>query len=73
VLVLNRKSSHLLEFNQKYNAAIFSSKCETFALQAGSGDSRMKKVGGALRGQGKSKGVNINIYLCRVIFHCFGD
>jgi len=35
VLVLNalvRKSSDLLEFNQKHNAAIFSSKCETFAL-----------------------------------------
>ena len=38
VLVLNallRKSSDLLEFNQKQNAAIISSKCETFALQAG--------------------------------------
>jgi len=37
VLVLNalvRKSSDLLEFNQKHNAAIFLSKCETFALQA---------------------------------------
>jgi len=37
VLVLNalvRKSSDLLEFSQKHNAAIFSSKGETFALQA---------------------------------------
>jgi len=36
VLVLNalvRKSSDLLEFNQTHNAAVFSSKCETFALQ----------------------------------------
>jgi len=36
VLVLNaqvRKSSDLLEFNQTHNAAMFSSKCETFALQ----------------------------------------
>jgi len=35
VLVLNalvRKSSDLLEFNQTHNAAMFSSKCETFAL-----------------------------------------
>ena len=28
-----------------------------------SGDSRMKKVGGPLRGQGKIRGDNINIYL----------
>jgi len=38
VIVLNaliRKSSDLFEFNQKHNAVIFSSKCETFALQAG--------------------------------------
>jgi len=37
VLVLNAlalKSSDLLEFNQKHNAAIFSSKCETIALLA---------------------------------------
>jgi len=33
------------------------------ALTASSGDSRMKKVGGALRGQGKIRGGNINIYL----------
>jgi len=36
VLVLNalfRKSSYLLEFNQTHNAATFSSKCETYALQ----------------------------------------
>jgi len=36
VLVLNalvRKSSDLLEFNQTHNAAMFSSKGETFALQ----------------------------------------
>jgi len=36
VLVLNalvRKSSNLLEFNQTHNAAMFSSKCEIFALQ----------------------------------------
>jgi len=36
VLVLNalvRKSCDLLEFNQIDNAAMFSSKCETFALQ----------------------------------------
>ena len=36
VLVLNaliRTSSDLLEFNQTHNAAMFSSKCETFALQ----------------------------------------
>jgi len=35
-IVLNalvRKSSDLLEFNQIHNAAMFSSKCETFALQ----------------------------------------
>jgi len=35
VLVLNvlvRESSDLLEFNQTYNAAMFSSKCETFAF-----------------------------------------
>jgi len=30
---LVRKSSDLLEFNQTQNAAMFSSKCETFALQ----------------------------------------
>ena len=30
-----RKSSHWLEFNQTHNAAMFSSKCETFALQIG--------------------------------------
>jgi len=38
VHVLNalvRKSSDLLEFNQNHNAAIFSSKFEIFALQAG--------------------------------------
>ena len=38
MLVLNamvRKSSHLLEFNQTHNAAMFSSKCETLALQIG--------------------------------------
>jgi len=28
-----------------------------------SGDSRMKKVGGPLRGQGKSRGGKVNIYL----------
>jgi len=28
-----------------------------------SGDSRMKKKGGALRGQGKSRGGNINVYI----------
>ena len=28
-----------------------------------SGDSRMKKVGGPLQGQGTSRGCNINIYL----------
>ena len=36
VLVLNasvRKSPDLLEFNQTHNAAVFSTKCETFALQ----------------------------------------
>jgi len=36
VLVLNamvRKSSVLLELNQTHNAKMFSSKCETFALQ----------------------------------------
>jgi len=36
VTVLNtlvRKSSDLLEFNQTHNAAMFSSKCKTFALQ----------------------------------------
>jgi len=36
VLVLNalvRKSSDLLEFNHTHNAAMFSSKCETFVLQ----------------------------------------
>jgi len=33
--MLNRKSSDLLQFNQKRNATIFSSKCETFALQEG--------------------------------------
>jgi len=36
VLVLNalvHKSSDLLEFNQTHNAAMFSSECETFALQ----------------------------------------
>jgi len=36
VLVLNalvRKSSHLLEFSETHNAATFSSKSETFALQ----------------------------------------
>ena len=27
------KSSNLLEFNQTHNAAMFSSKCEIFALQ----------------------------------------
>jgi len=30
---LVRMSFHLLEFNQTYNAATLSSKCETFALQ----------------------------------------
>jgi len=30
---LIRTSPDLLEFNQIYNAAMFSSKCETFALQ----------------------------------------
>jgi len=37
MLVLNalvRKSSDLRAFNQKHNAAMLSSKCETFALQA---------------------------------------
>jgi len=36
VLVLNasvRKSYDLLEFKQTHNAAVFSFKCETFALQ----------------------------------------
>ena len=36
MLVVNalvRKSSDLLEFNHTHNAAVFSSKCETFALQ----------------------------------------
>jgi len=28
-----------------------------------SGDCRIKKVGAALRGQGKSMGTNINVYL----------
>jgi len=39
-----------------------------------SGDSRIKKVG-PLRGQGKSKGANINVCLARwlVIFRCFED
>jgi len=32
--VLVRKLPDLLEFYQKHNAAIFSSKCETIALQA---------------------------------------
>jgi len=32
---LIRKSSDLLQFNQTHNAAMFSSKCETFALQIG--------------------------------------
>jgi len=30
--VLVHKSSDLLEFNQTHNAAMFSSKCEAFAL-----------------------------------------
>jgi len=30
-----RKSSDLLEFNHTHNAAMFSSKCEPFALQIG--------------------------------------
>jgi len=30
---LLRKSSYLLDINQTLNAAMFSSKCETFALQ----------------------------------------
>jgi len=30
---LVRKSSYLLDFDQTHNAAMFSSKCETFALQ----------------------------------------
>jgi len=34
-----------------------------FILALASGDSRMKKVGGPLRGQGKIRGGNINIYL----------
>jgi len=33
-----------------------------------SGDSRMKKVGGPLRGQGKSRGGYINVYLAMRFF-----
>ena len=33
-----------------------------------SGDSRMKKVGGSMRGQGKGRRDNINIYLAFLFF-----
>jgi len=47
------------------NCSVDSEVNDRFAT---SGDSRMKKVGGAPQGQGKSRGANINVYLCMVIF-----
>jgi len=38
-----------------------------------SGDSRIKKLGGALRGQGKSRRANIKCLSCMVIFRCNED
>jgi len=35
-----------------------------FVRQVVSGDSRMKKMGDPLRGQGKSRGANINVKYC---------
>jgi len=40
-----------------------SSNYTIIEMHTRSGDSRMKKVGGPLRGQGKIRGGNINIYL----------
>jgi len=38
-----------------------------------SGDSRMKKLGGPLRGQGNIRGGQHKYLRCMVIFHCFED
>jgi len=65
VLVLNalvRKSSDLLEFNQTHNAAMFSSKCETFALQV-----HHSFVGHSFRVEGEAWYFLANSPLCSLI------
>jgi len=53
------------------NTSFLSEKEKIFNTKAMvSGDSRMKKVGGALQGQGKCRGEHKNLS-CMVIFHCF--
>jgi len=70
VLVVNalvRKSSDLLECNQSHNAAMFSSKCETFALQM----HYITSTQGGLRLPPLSLIFYKNIFVCARDINCF--
>jgi len=45
------------------NSSVANESIEIFLRIVVTGDSRMKKVGGALRGQGKSRGSYMDVYL----------
>ena len=56
-----QKMLHTPDLND-HIPAIDSMRTTVFGGPLGSGDSRIKKVGGPLRGQGKSRGANKVIY-----------